>query len=473
MTAENINDDMIENVTYDEMIVGRAASITRPLTQHDIELFAYVSGDVNPAHLDSDYAKTQMLQGVVGHGMWSGALISTVLGTVLPGPGTIYVEQDLRFVKPVHPGDVITATVTVKSKAIGSPLVTFDCRCVNALGEVVVSGQAIVKAPTEKIRCARPDIPDIEVQSHDHLAALLETAKSKGPIITALVHPVKANAIEAAYDAVREGLITPVLVGPAARIKEAAEKAGIDISSWSIVDVEHSHAAAAKACELAATGKVDAVMKGSLHSDEILGAVVSSSSGLRTDRRISHTYVIDVPSYPKPMLITDAALNIAPDLSTKADICQNAICLWRALFGDARLPKVAILAAVETINSRMPATLDAAALCKMSDRGQITGALMDGPLAFDNAISRAAAADKDITSNVAGDADILVVPDIEAGNMLAKQLTFLGHADAAGIVLGARVPVILTSRADSLRTRLLSTAVAVLLCAARREGRMK
>lgn len=473
MSAENISDDFIENVTFDELTVGRTASVTRTLTTQDIELFAYVSGDVNPAHLDAKNVETLKMHGVVAHGMWSGALISMVLGTVLPGPGTIYIEQDLRFIKPIRPGDVVTASVTVKAKATGKPFVTFDCRCVNGLGETLVEGRAVVKAPLEKMRCARPELPQIEIQDHDHFAALLELAKVKGPIITAIVHPVKPNAIEAARDAAREGLITPVLIGPEGRVLEAAAAAKIDISDWTLIDVEHSHAAAAKACELAATGKVDAVMKGSLHSDEILGAVVSSSSGLRTDRRISHTYVLDVPSYPKPLLITDAALNIAPDLATKADICQNAIFLWHALFGEASLPKVAILAAVETINSRMPATLEAAALCKMAERGQITGALMDGPLAFDNAISLAAAADKDIVSTVAGDADILVVPDIEAGNMLAKQLTFLGHADAAGIVLGARVPVILTSRADSLRTRLLSTAVAVLLVAARREGRLK
>ncbi len=473
MSAESINDDFIENVTFDELIVGRSASVTRALTNQDIELFAYISGDVNPAHLDPNYTDHNKIHGVVGHGMWSGALISMVLGTVLPGPGTIYLEQDLSFVKAVRPGDIITATVTVAAKAVGKPEVTFECRCVNALGETVVQGRAVVLAPTVKVRCARPELPEVEIQAHDHFAVLLEAAKSKGPLITAIVHPVKANAIEAAFDAAREGLIRPVLVGPEARILEAAAQAGVDISAWEIVDAEHSHAAATKACELAAAGRVDAVMKGSLHSDEILGAVVSPNSGLRTNRRVSHTYVLDVPSYPKPLFITDAAINIAPDLAVKADICQNAINLWHALFGEARLPKVAILAAVETVNARMSATLDAAALCKMSDRGQITGALMDGPLAFDNAISRAAAADKDIVSQVAGDADILVAPDIEAGNMMAKQLTFLGHAEAAGIVLGARVPVILTSRADSLRTRLLSTAVAVLLAAARREGRLK
>ncbi|WP_186418725.1 bifunctional enoyl-CoA hydratase/phosphate acetyltransferase [Bosea sp. CS1GBMeth4] len=291
---------------------------------------------------------------------------------------------------------------------------------------------------------------------------------------TGVVHPVKANVIEAVADAVREGLIEPVLIGPAARIRAAALEAGIDISAWPVVDAEHSHEAAAKAVSLAASGGLGALMKGSLHSDELLGAVVHAESGLRTERRISHAFVMHIESYPKPFIITDAAVNIAPDLATKADIVQNAVNLWHvALNGAEQLPKVAVLAAVETVNPHMGATLDAAALSKMAERGQITNAVVDGPLAFDNAISAEAAREKGIVSAVAGHADILLVPGIEAGNMLAKQLTFLGGADAAGIVLGARVPIILTSRADNLRARLLSCALAVLLAEARRTGRIK
>lgn len=303
--------------------------------------------------------------------------------------------------------------------------------------------------------------------------AILDLCRTLPPARTAIVHPVRANVIEAAQEAARGGLIVPVLVGPAARIAEAAAAAEIDIAGWEVVETEHSHAAAARAAELAAGRHVDAIMKGALHTDELLGAIVGASSGLRTERRISHAYLMSIATYPKPFVITDAAVNILPDLVAKADIVQNAVDLWRVVFGEAVPPKVAVLAAVETVNPKMQATLDAAALCKMADRGQITGCLIDGPLALDNAISRAAAREKGIVSQVAGDADILVVPDIEAGNMLAKQLTFLGGAEAAGIVLGARVPVILTSRADDERARLLSSALAVLVADARARGVIK
>ncbi len=307
----------------------------------------------------------------------------------------------------------------------------------------------------------------------DPARTIAEVARENQPIRTALVHPVKPAAIEAISDAVREKLLTPVLVGPKDRIRQAAEGAGIDIGNWQIVDVEHSHAAAEKSAEMCAKGEADALMKGAGHTDEIMSAVVSRHSGLRTERRISHAYIMEVGSYPKPFIVTDAAININPALEEKADILQNAIILWRVVFGLDKKPKCAILAAVETINSKMQATLDAAALCKMSDRGQIADGILDGPLAFDNAISPAAAKEKGIVSPVAGDADILMVPDLEAGNILAKELTFLGHARAAGIVLGARVPIILTSRADSPHTRLLSCAVAAKLARARREGRIK
>lgn len=309
--------------------------------------------------------------------------------------------------------------------------------------------------------------------SNDHFNAIIESCRTLPPIKTAVVHPVTANVMEAVYDSVKEGLITPVLIGPAAKIKSAAQEADIDLTQWEIIDTEHSDAAATKAVELAASGKADAIMKGALHTDELMSAVVPQASGLRTKYRISHVYVMDVPSYHKPLLITDAAINIAPNTADKADICQNAINLWRVLYDANSKPKVAILAAVEVVNLKMQATIDAAILCKMADRGQIYNGILDGPLAFDNAISKEAAAEKDIVSRVAGDADILLVPEIESGNILAKQLTFLGNADAAGIVLGARVPIILASRADSLRTRLLSCAVAVKISAARKAGKIK
>ena len=467
---------VLTNTTFNELKIGQTATLKRRLTQHDIDLFAAVSGDVNPTHLDAEFAKKSNFHGIVGHGMWSGALISTVLGTQLPGPGTIYMDQQLRFSKPVHIGDEVTVTITVKTKHTdGKPVVDFDCIGTNDKGETVIEGMATVMAPTEKMTVARPALPGIEVYGTDHYKTILAVCKDMSCIKTAVVHPVQANALEAVVEAVQEGLIDPVLIGPEARIREAAIAAGIDLRDWPIIDVEHSHAAAEKAVAMAAKGEVDAIMKGSLHSDELLGSVVSATSGLRTERRISHAYIMDVPSYHKPLIITDAAINIAPSLETKADICQNAINLWHVIFKGRMTgkPKVAILSAVETVTSRMASTIDAACLCKMADRGQITGGLLDGPLAFDNAISMQAAKDKGITSPVAGDADILLVANIEAGNALAKQLSFLSHADASGIVLGARVPIILTSRADTLRTRLLSCATALMLAHARREGEIK
>lgn len=297
---------------------------------------------------------------------------------------------------------------------------------------------------------------------------LLERCRGLEPIPTAVAHPCDEMALAGALDAASLGLIRPILVGPAAKIAEVAAKMQRDLGAIEIVDTPHSHAAAAKAVELVNSGQAELLMKGSLHSDELLAAVVARGTGLRTARRISHVFIMDVPTYHKVLVVTDAAINIAPDLDAKADICRNAIDLAIAM-GVAQ-PKVAILAAVETVNSKMIATIDAAALCKMADRGQIRGGLLDGPLAFDNAISREAADIKGIKSVVAGDPDILLVPDLEAGNMLAKQLSFLANADSAGLVLGARVPVILTSRADSVRSRIASCAVAVMVAHARRRS---
>ncbi|HYJ47933.1 MAG TPA: bifunctional enoyl-CoA hydratase/phosphate acetyltransferase [Pyrinomonadaceae bacterium] len=294
---------------------------------------------------------------------------------------------------------------------------------------------------------------------------LLERCGSLAPIPCAVAHPCEATALAGAVEAATKDLIVPILVGPASKIEETARAAGLDLGGLEILDVPHSHSAAAKAVELVREGRAEILMKGSLHTDELMSAVVSRD-GLRTGRRISHAFIMDVPTYHKVLVITDAAINIAPTLEDKVDICQNAIDLAHSL-GLAR-PKVAILAAVETVTSRMPATIDAAALCKMSERGQIRGGRLDGPLAFDNAISKQAAITKGIASDVAGDPDILLAPDLEAGNILAKQLSFLANADSAGLVLGARVPVILTSRADSVRSRIASCAVAALVAHARR-----
>ncbi len=303
---------------------------------------------------------------------------------------------------------------------------------------------------------------------HDKYERLVKSAREKSTIKVAIVHPCDTVSLEGAVEAARLHLIEPILVGPADRIRGVARSAGLNIDGMEIVPSDHSHDSAAKAVELVRAGRVEALMKGSLHTDELMAAVVSRQTGIRTARRISHCFVMDVPNHAEALIITDAAINIAPTLDEKVDIVQNAIDLARDL-GVSEV-RVALLSAMETVNAKVPSTIEAAALCKMADRGQITGALLDGPLALDNAISPEAALIKKISSPVAGRANVLVVPDLEAGNMLAKSLSFLARADAAGIVLGARVPIILTSRADSLLTRLASCAVAVMIAAARREA---
>jgi phosphotransacetylase len=295
---------------------------------------------------------------------------------------------------------------------------------------------------------------------------MLTKCKSLNPVPTAVAHPCEKSALTGAIEAANLGLIVPILVGPRDKIEATAKSAGVDVSRYEIVDTPHSHASAAKAVELLREAKAELLMKGSLHTDELMSAVVSREGGLRTGRRISHVFVMDVPTYHKVLFITDGAINIAPTLEDKVDICQNAIDLIVAL--GVAVPKVAILSAVETVTSKIPSTIAAAALCKMAERGQITGAILDGPLAFDNAISKKAAETKGIHSPVAGDPDILLAPDLEAGNMLAKQLSFLANADSAGLVLGTRVPIILTSRADSVRARIASCGVAMLAAHASR-----
>ena len=454
-------DAFLENRTFDELKVGDTASLTHTVTQRDIDLFAAATGDVNPAHVDPAFAATDMFHHVIIHGMWGAGLISAVLGTVLPGPGTIYLGQDLRFRRPVGLGDTITATLTVKEKHPEKGDVTLDCVCTNQDGTAVITGTAQTRAPKEKIRVRRSVLPHVRVERHEAMRGLMARAASGAAIVTAIVYPVDASSLGAAVAAAAAGLIVPVLVGPAAVIHSVAAAGAFDISGFRLEDVADAAQAAARAVALARSGEVGLVMKGDLHTDTFLHPVMSSATGLRTGRHISHVYVLDVPEYPRLLLLTDMAINIAPTLAEKIGIVQNAIDCAHVL-GVAR-PRVAILAAVEVVNPAMPSTMDAAALCKMAERGQITGGMVDGPLAFDNAISPAAAAEKGIVSEVAGRADILVVPDLEAGNMLAKELTFMAGAEAAGIVLGAAVPIILTSRADSIATKIASCAVGVLM----------
>ena len=452
----------VRNRTFDEIAIGDSATIERTLSTQDIELFAVLSGDVNPQHLDAEFAASTPFHGVIAHGMLGGALISAVLGTRLPGPGTIYLGQTLKFLAPVRIGDQLRISVTVSARDEERKRLQLACECVNQDGTLVISGEADVLAPTERIERARTTLPNVSMTvGNDGMQRLLDYVLPLGSLRMAVVHPCDALSLAGALDARAAGLIEPVLVGPRARIEAAAKEAQLDISGIAIEDVAHSHAAAARAVALVREGQVQALMKGSLHTDELMAAVIDKDCGLRTKRRVSHCFLMQTPAYPRPFIITDAAINIAPTLEHKADIVRNAIDLAHAI-GVAE-PRVAILAAVETVTASMPATLDAAALCKMADRGQITGGLLDGPLAFDNAVSIAAARTKGIVSEVAGRADILVVPDLESGNMLAKQLEYLGDAASAGIVLGARVPIVLTSRADARDTRLASCAVAVLL----------
>jgi phosphate acetyltransferase/phosphate butyryltransferase len=454
--------DTIANRTFDELKIGDSASLARTLTRADIELFAVMSGDVNPAHLDDEYARSDMFHKVIAHGMWSGALISTVLGTQLPGPGTIYLGQSLRFLKPVGLGDTVTVTLTVARLDPEKRRVTLDCTVTNQDGQQVATGTAEVIAPAEKVSRPRIVLPEVHLRERGgRYRALLQAATDVPRVRTAVVHPVDAVSLLGAVEAAREGLIEPVLVGPEAKIRQAAAQANIDLTPYRIVPTEHSHAAADAAVALARSGDVSAIMKGALHTDELMHAVVAKDTGLRTGRRISHVFAMDVPTYPHPLFITDAAINVYPTLEDKRDIVQNAVDLAHAL--GLAAPRVAILSALETVSPKIASTIEAAALCKMAERGQIVGAIVDGPMAFDLAVSAEAAQTKGFVSPVAGQADILVVPDLEAGNMLAKQLEYLAEAQVAGIVLGARVPIILTSRADGPLARLASCALAALL----------
>jgi phosphotransacetylase/acyl dehydratase len=451
--------DYIENRTFDVIQIGESAHLRRRLTIEDIKLFAVISGDANPAHVDEDYARSSRFHEIIAHGMWGGSLISAVLGMQLPGPGTIYLSQSLRFLHPVHIGDLLTVTVTARSKDAATHRIIFDCQCTNQDGQVSIAGEAEVLAPTEKVRRPRSVLPQVHLVERVHLHKLLEAAQALKPITTAVVHPVDRQALVGAIAAAKAGLIIPIFIGPEGKIRAAAEANSLDLAPYSIVSTEHSHAAAAEAVAMVRAGRAEALMKGSIQTEEFMRAIVAES-GLRTGRRMSHVFAFDVPTYPRPLFITDAALNLHPSLEEKRDIVQNAIDLAHALKIDQ--PKVAVLSATATVAGRLPSTLEAAALCKMADRGQITGGLLDGPLAFDDAISEVAARAKGVISPVAGHADILVVPDMESGTMLAKQLEYLADAQGAGIVLGARVPIILTNRADEPIIRVASCALAVI-----------
>jgi phosphotransacetylase/acyl dehydratase len=463
---KNTRTQMIENHTFDEIRIGDKANLVRTLAIEDVQLFAAVSGDISPAQVDREHAITKGAPIITAHAMWGGALIATVICTEYPGPGTIYLSQTLCFVQPIFVGDTLDIRVTVIAKDDSNHHITLDCHCTNQHGFDVITGSALVLATTERI--ALNPMPPMQVRLTDktlRYRQLLALVDGLAPITVAVVHPCSEDALRGAVEAGEMGLIIPILIGPETKIRAVAGTAKIALKEFRIVDAPHSHAAAAIAVKMAREGEVEALMKGSLHTDELMAEVVKTVDGLRTDRRISQIFVMDVPSYPRPLMITDAAINVEPDLNTKRDIILNAIDLAHAM--KIVMPKIAVLAAVETVNPKMQSTIDAAALCVMAKRGQITGAIVDGPLAFDDAISLKAANDKDIISTVAGQADILIAPNLEAANMIAKQLQYLADSRSAGIVMGAKVPLILTSRADDAIARVASCALALLVVKAK------
>jgi phosphate acetyltransferase len=397
-----------------------------------------------------------------GPNMWCASLVSGLFSMNIPGPGCTLTDISLSFQNRIRVGDRILVKVQVTEKDDATKKVKFDCEAMNGAGAQIFSGTAQLIAPLAKLRWSTLPVPQLIVNNpYRHYLGLIARANAKPAVKTAIVWPCDEVSLGGAIQAFKDNLIVPVLVGSEAKIVSLAESMKIDLGSIRIVDVGESRAAAIKAVELARKGEVQMLMKGSLHTDELMGAVVSREGGMRTGRRISHVFALDVPSYHKPLLVTDAAINIQPDLETKIDILQNAIDMMVTL--EVVNPKVAILSAVESVNAAIPSTLDAAALCKMVDRGQITGAVVDGPLAFDNAISSDAARIKKIKSPVAGDVDLLLVPNLEAGNILFKQLQYLAGALAAGVVVGAKVPIVLTSRADGELARMASCALGVLL----------
>jgi phosphate butyryltransferase len=453
--------DSIQNRTFDELAVGDAASLTRTIGREDAAMLAALAHGLLSEDVSGTAAGSGQPTYPVGYAALSAMLVPVVLGTALPGPGTVYRAQSFRFTEPVHAGDTLTATLTVTEKRAADRTVVLDCVVINQERRTVLTGTAEVRAPLAHAAGIRAT-PDLILHDHRRYEALIARARSLPTLTAAVAHPCDDSSLEAALDAGRLGLIRPILVGKESTIRAVAAEQHLELDGVEVVDRPDSASAAHTAVELVRTGRAQVVMKGSLHTDELMHAVLARDTGLRTTRRISHVFILDVPTYHKPLFVTDAAVNIAPGIEEKVDILRNAIELAHAL--GIALPKVAVLSAVETVTPRIPSTLDAAALCKMADRGQITGAVIDGPLAMDNAISPAAARTKRIASPVAGDADILLCPDLEAGNILYKELTFLLRADVAGIVLGGRAPVILTSRADSVRSKMASCAVAVLYC---------
>ena len=459
----------IENRSFDALQVGEEIRVIHTVTPEDFSLLASQAAQMGVGIIDPSVAASRAFDLGAARAGWASALISAVTAGRLPGPGSKLIRQLIETTIEVQPGDVMRVVAKVMQKSPEGHRVTVEIRATNQHGELAMAASAELVAPTKTVAVEpRPEYVEQMREKGRRYRILIERTRGLKPLRTAVVHPVDDASLTGAVEGAREGLIEPILIGPEAKIRSAAEAAGLDISGFQIVSTEHSHAAAEKAVAMARAGEVEGLMKGALHTDELMHEIVAAGTGLRTARRISHVFAIDAPAYPRALFITDAAVNIYPNLIDKRDIAQNAIDLAIAL--GIVTPRVAILSAVETVSPDIRSTIDAAALCKMADRGQIKGGVLDGPLAFDNAVSTEAARTKGIVSPVAGQADILLVPDLEAGNMLAKQLVYLADAEMAGIVLGARVPIILTSRADNTIARLGSCAIALILARYRRHA---
>lgn len=450
---------VFQNVPFDQLEIGMEAETRRLCVADDLYVFAHASGNLNPMHLPHEDGDKDGKPEAVAPSFWVGSLISSVLGNRLPGPGTLYKSQSLRFLGRAHAGDELVARVKLIRKE-NDRCAVFHTTVSLADGTLLVDGEAEVIAPDKKDSFDAHDVPGLTVESHRHFDKLLEMAEPLPAIRTAIVAPEDVNSLRGALLAAEHTIIIPILIGDQDKITRTAQENSLSLDGIEIIHCTNHIEASQIAVNMIHEKRAAAIMKGHLHTDDLLRPILRSNGGLKTGRRISHIFVMDVPGLPHVLMVTDAAINIAPDLPTKVDIVQNAIDLAQSL--GIKLPKVGILSAVETVNPKIPSTLDAAALSKMAERGQITGGIVDGPLAMDNAVSLAAARTKGLKSLVAGCAEILVVPNLESGNMLAKELSFIAHAEAAGVVMGASCPIILNSRSDSDKSRLASCAVAAL-----------
>ncbi|MDO6458266.1 bifunctional enoyl-CoA hydratase/phosphate acetyltransferase [Celeribacter halophilus] len=450
---------IFQNTPFDQLEVGMEAEVRRLCVADDLYVFAHASGNLNPMHLPKEDGDRDGKPESVAPSSWVGSLISAVLGNKLPGPGTLYKSQNLRFHARAHAGDELIARVKLIRKG-DNRSATFETTVTLADGTVLIDGETVVIAPATKESFDIHDVPGLTVESHRHFDKLLEMSEDLPATRMAVVAPEEENALRGAMMAAEHKLIQPTLLGDQDKIHSTAKALGITLDKIELIHCATHHEAAQLAVTMVRDARANAIMKGHMHTDDLLRPILSSRNGLKTGRRLSHIFVMDVPGLDHLLMVSDAAINIAPDLPAKVDIVQNAIDLAISL--GIETPKVGVLSAVETVNPKIPSTLDAAALAKMADRDQIKGGIVDGPLAMDNAISLSAARTKGIKGGVAGHADILIVPNLESGNMLAKELTFIAHAEAAGVVIGARCPIVLNSRSDSDKSRLASCAVAAL-----------